>query len=688
MVKRIVLVLVACFLSLNFAFADEEKPSILGKTLDKTLSPLDILLTPSKRLDPIVVTPTRYDDPSLTVSKNVTVITADQIEKSHVRYVPDLLRKEVGVVVSDLLGNGKATRIDMRGFGDSAISNVLVLVDGRRTNQIDMSGADWTQIDVDAIEKIEIARGPQTVMYGDNATGGVINIITKSGKGKKPEIGFKYETGSYKYNSYKGHVAGGTDFLDYFGMVSSSNNNGYRINNHFETVDYDAKLTLKPADYFRLRFSTGYHRDWYGLPGAVKPVDINSIGRKGSLYPDSRASTDDYYYMMTPEIDYDLGFGEIFCSSEVMFRARRTNSSMPAWVMARANHIKTFGVTPKAAFTTNLFGIDNRIMAGLDFYGSRSEITDGWLPQMDEIVINKDTTGLYITDTVSLPINLVLNGGARGEWATYKFDQQAQLTGRNEKESFEYAYDVGLTYSYNEKSSVYATYSRSFRFPVTDEWYQSMYFDWSAGRIAGGLNLDLKPQVGYNYEIGIKENSSKYVSLKADYYLTTTENELYFDSVTHANSIYPDTVRSGVELETSFYLLDMVHAFANYTYENAYFVGGSFDGNEIPMVPQHKVSAGFDYTFYDCINIIYTANYVEQRWFANDLQNCMPKLNSYLLHNIRMSYKKYGFEFFTAINNLSDIEYSEYGALTRDRTRPGYYPSPRRNFTMGISFKF
>jgi iron complex outermembrane receptor protein len=688
-VKKVVSILIVCFVLTNFVCAyGEEKPSILGRSLDRALSPLEIILTPSQRLDPIVVTPSRYSEPSLNASKNITVITEEQIKKSHARYVPDLLRKEAGILVSDFLGNGKTIRIDMRGFGDSAISNLLVLVDGRRTNQIDLSGADWTQIDVGAIEKIEITRGPQTVLYGDNATGGVINIITKSGKDKKPELGIRYERGSYRYSSFKAYIEGGSNFLDYFGMVSTSYNNGYRINNYLETVDYNTKITLKPADYFNLRFSMGYHRDWYGLPGAVKPVDINSIGRRGSIYPENKARTDDYYFMLTPEMKYDFGFGETFFSTDFLMRTRRTNSNNPTWVMARANHIKTLGATPKLAFTTDFLGIDNRMIVGVDYYANTDEINDGWLAAMDTITIDKDTLGLYIADTVELPFSVILNGGFRGEWAYYKFAQHAQLEGLNRKEPFEYAYEAGLTYKYNERSSIYATHSRSFRFPVTDEWYQSMYTDWLTGRIAGGLNLDLKPQVGHNYEIGIKENSSKYIELKADYYVADIKNELYYDSVTNKNSVHHHTIHHGLELETSVYLLDAIHAFANYAYTKAFFVGDNFAGNEIPQVPRHKFSTGFNYAYMDAFNFNYTFNFVDKRYFINDLKNEMPKLKFYTRHDARISYSIYGLEVFAAVNNIFDEEYSEYGVLDRALVNPGYYPSPRRNFLIGTSYKF
>ena len=692
--KKILLILLVCFMCTKAAAAsEEEKPSVLGEAIDKTLSPLDIVFSPYKRLDPIVVTPTRYEDSSLDVSSNISIIDAEQIKKSQAKYVPDLLRSQPGITVSDLLGNGKAVRVDMRGFGDSSTQNVLVMVDGRRTNQIDLSGTDWVQIDINAIERIEIVRGPRTVLYGDNATAGVVNIITKTGKGIKPEISFNYETGSYRYSAYKGHISGGSDFLDYFGMISTTYNNGYRINDHLETVDYDGNLTFKPTDYLKLHCSAGYHKDWYGLPGAVKPVDINAIGRRGSTTPDNRAKTEDYYYMFTPEFERDFGFGLMTFSGDILSRSRRTSSisysNSPFWDdIVNKSHIRTFGVTPKVAITTDFLNVSNRILAGLDYYTNADEINSGQLSATDSVIIDKSTLGLYINDTVELPFSLVLNSGFRGEWANYKFDQQAVLVNKTEERPFEYACEAGLSYKYNKKSSVYARYSRSFRFPVVDEWYSSAYVDSFSGLIAGGLNTGLKPQTANNYEFGIKEYSSKYLNLTADYYVMDVKNELYYNPSTYKNSVYHQTMHHGLELQLDTYFLDSIHATASYVFQKAFYVGGSFAGNSIPMVPSHKFSVGFNYTFMDCVTFGYLANFVGDRWFANDLKNDMPKLKAHVVHDIKLAYNKYGLEVYGAINNLLDAEYSEYGVLDMSLTRPGYYPSPGRNFSVGVKYKF
>ena len=130
-------------------------------------------------LEQVVVTATRDTQEIKKIPANVTVITQEKIAAANAKTITDVLENEVGVVVRNLSGTGKNAQVDIRGFGETGPLNPLVLVDGRRVNEIDLSGVDWTQIPLDQVERIEIVRGSGSVLYGDNAAGGVVNIITK-----------------------------------------------------------------------------------------------------------------------------------------------------------------------------------------------------------------------------------------------------------------------------------------------------------------------------------------------------------------------------------------------------------------------------------------------------------------------------------------------------------------------------
>ena len=118
------------------------------------------------------------------VGTSNSIITAEDIARSPAQNLPDILSREVGVQVQHLLSstNGSRDGVDLRGFGAFAQSNVLVLVNGRRFQDFDLQGFDFSSIPLNSIERIEITRGnSSTVLYGDGAIGGSINIVLKKG---------------------------------------------------------------------------------------------------------------------------------------------------------------------------------------------------------------------------------------------------------------------------------------------------------------------------------------------------------------------------------------------------------------------------------------------------------------------------------------------------------------------------
>ena len=140
-----------------------------------------------------------------------TVITAQEIERSPGQSLQDLLAREPGVQMTNLFGsvNGARSSVDMRGFGAAGTSNTLVLVNGRRLNDIDMAGVDFSAIPKNSIERIEITRGNSgAVLYGDGAVGGVINIVTKNAVDLPPSARVQAGFGSFNYR--EGNVSANT----------------------------------------------------------------------------------------------------------------------------------------------------------------------------------------------------------------------------------------------------------------------------------------------------------------------------------------------------------------------------------------------------------------------------------------------------------------------------------------------
>ncbi len=613
----------------------------------------------------VVVTGTRTEEEIREVPANVTVITRQDIEKSNAKNVPDLLRSQEGIVVRDWLGNGKTVDVDVRGFGETASSNTLVLVDGRRVNAIDLSGVDWTQIPLGQIERIEIVRGAGSVLYGDNAVGGVINIITKT-PGKKPQASVGVTLGSYDRNKESVSLSGGRGKVAASIYASYDATNGYRENNGFRAKDLDAKIVLDPTEALRFNLSGGYHSDEYGLPGALTKAEAEQ-DRRATDFPLDNANTTDKYVNLGTDLDLAL-FGRVV--ADISYRKRDSETNWVSWLWSTDTETKTGGFTPHYIWEGAFAGHKNTLVAGVDLYWTDMDI----LTSAERI--QKDSQGYYFNNAFSLLQNLILSVGARHERVEYTFDTTAaDVKPVYRKE----AYSAGLTYTYQGKSSLFLRADKSFRFPLTDELFSSFT----------GLNQNLKPQAGKNYEAGIRHYLGKKMCLNATLYRAAFDNEIFYNPLTFTNENHPETLHRGIEVGARAEPCRFFTCYANYTYEKATFEKEPFDGNNIPAVPKNRANIGLN--IHDFIpGLILTAqyNYVGSSYAISDQANQYEKLDSYYTLDSRITYQWKTLEAFFGVNNITDEKYSQYGVIGGFPAGLYLYPAQERNWVAGLTMRF
>src|SRR5262249_30084476 len=145
------------------------------------------------RIEPVVVTATMVPTPRERLSSAVTVITGDEITEKNYDRIGDVFRDVPGVQVQTSGSPGKTATLSIRGGGSQ---RSLVLVDGMRTASPTLGETDIAEITIDAIDRIEIVRGPQSTLYGADAITGVVNIITRKGQGA-PSASAWVEGGNY-----------------------------------------------------------------------------------------------------------------------------------------------------------------------------------------------------------------------------------------------------------------------------------------------------------------------------------------------------------------------------------------------------------------------------------------------------------------------------------------------------------
>ena len=255
----------------------------------------------SQTEDSVVVTATRFPEDARRLPASTTVISADDIQKSAARTLPELLQEQTGITMKDFFGNnGASTSVDLRGFGVTGGQNTLILVDGRRVSDIDLTSVQWAAIPLAGVERIEILRGTGAVLYGDGASAGVINIVTRSPLKLGTALEAFGRTATFNtqegqvYASYVSRIPGANFGIN--ASVYGFSSDGYRANNRNEQHNNAANLRWAFADT-TLDLRAGSDSQELRLPGArrIQPsigLDEYATDPRGAQTPLDYSSRD------------------------------------------------------------------------------------------------------------------------------------------------------------------------------------------------------------------------------------------------------------------------------------------------------------------------------------------------------------------------------------------------------------
>ncbi len=640
------------------------------------------------RLDDIVITASRISTPVAEVSANISIISKEDIEEMGATTVADIFKREPGIIITNILNNPKMSQVDLRGSGETAPSNVLFLIDGRRVNGIDMSGTDLSQIPVHMIERVEIYRGPATVLFGDNAITGAINFIMKKGEGK-PVIKASVMAGSDGLFTPKLSASGKQDNFSYYILSSSYDTDGYRRNNSLNMKDLFGNLAFDAFKNLSLSLQAGHHRDTYGMPGPLSFSDLTTgrYDRNDSKTPDDSANTEDNFVNLGADIKFS---DDIIFSLNGSYRLRHNSFAYTSsdWYSMRT--FETYGFTPKISVKTPLFGLKNTLVTGFDYYKSPTNSSDYspniWFPTDSTTKIDKSDYAFYINDEISLFNNVLAGFGYRTQKSFWDIDYKDNLgvtspVGSTVSDKND-AFRASVNYLFGKKGNIFVTYAKGFRTPATDELF-SIYTN-------PPINRDLKTQTAREIDAGIRYNITEWIGGSLTYFKSKTSNEIYYNPLTYLNSNYDKTARKGLEAALYLNPLKKLNLNILYSYTEAKFDGGPFDGNAIPLVPENKISGKLTYIWNNLTtNIVIT--YIGNRYMISDQQNQLPELPGVTTLDISFKYDFKGWETIFGIKNLTGKKYSEYGVASYPFGQPpvgNYYPSPERQFYAGFSYTY
>ncbi|MDI9570977.1 MAG: TonB-dependent receptor [Pseudomonadota bacterium] len=662
---------------------------------------------PALRLEEVVVTATRDWEEVRKVPAAVSVITEEDIKKSGATSLVEVLEKLEGVQIRSYSGQSPESVVDLRGFGgDNPFGKTLVLIDGRRQNRPDMSPNNWFQIPLGNIERVEVVRGANTVLYGDNAIGGVINIITKKGKGK-PAVMATATAGGYGLNNERISITGRQDKLSYSVNGENYFSWGYRERSRLASQSVGFDLGYDLGENFQLSLGmAGNHSD-YHLPGALTKQQMDQDRRQYQPATPANwtnAAPDDDGRDRTGRINLGAtAVHESLGQLDLLFGYGKNayEFNMPSWFFNSYvnTDMDSLSFTPKYTLEKDIFGLGNKLTAGLDYYDEpyrktswdsrERQVKTGWAE------LRRKTLEYYVRDELSLWKRLLLAAGYRAGDTTLGGDHTdatapANSFSNQEKRHPAEAWEGSATVLLGKKSNLYGKYARIYRIPFLDE--QASFNGWG-----GGFYTSLEKEQGQSMEVGTLLYPLEALKVSLSLFRIDMEDEITWNNATKRNENLDRTRHQGLEGSFSWNIKGIVTLSGQYTYHMATFEDGQFNKRELPMVPNRIMGASADIKLPFSFTLRPEVRYVSDCYLSGDYDNNTEKLPSFIVYNLFLFFERrqpLGKHFlniraFAAVENINDEKYAGFG--TDNASWGGlntYYPMPERTFKGGLSLEF
>jgi iron complex outermembrane recepter protein len=649
------------------------------------------------------------------VGTAATVITAEEIAHSPAQTLQEIIAQTPGVQLTSLYGgvNGAKTSVDLRGFGAFATSNTLVLINGRRLNDIDMAGVDFSTIPRDSIERIEITRGNSgAVLYGDNAVGGVINIVLKNGVGGPP-VAMRAEAGVGSFNQRMASVStalnSGPWSTSFYGNAIKSD--GYRANNALDQRNGVGNLNYTTPDLKAFLTVTGDDQK-LGFPGG-RTVDP-SIGLN-QLVTDRRGTNTPFDYGNQQGASATAGFTKTLWNGAELIvdggvRDKKTQSGffgaipfaspLPSFSSTYNDaSLQTWSITPRLSIKNSILGVPSHILTGIDYYDATFRQDRGAFKGLAPTHIydlSQQTLAGYWQHTVGLLPTTDFSYGARIQntslSARDRFDANApgcamffncsdQASPLDSNET-QYALHVGLEHRLNNTFSLFGRAARAFRTPTVDERV-------SSGPFFVPGTFQLKTQTSHDVEGGFRVKAGAF-QMQSSIYNMDVENEIHFIPALFFNVNLDPTRRYGSETSASLRVSDSVTLRGGMAYTRAVFREGAFAGNDVPLVSHYTATGGVTWNIWQNYLVFdATVRAWSERTMDNDQANTQRRIPADATVDLKLSGAYDRFFWSLSVNNLFDAQYYDYAiASSFTPGRFSAYPLPGRTYMVKAGATF
>ncbi len=626
--------------------------------------------------DAITVTATRFPERQLQAPVGMTVITADQIARDTARTLPELLGHLGGLYVRNNSGDPNL-QLDLRGFGITSDQNTLVLLDGVRMNENELSTTKLSAIPLQSIERIEILRGSGSVLYGGGATGGTINIITKGPRSGVKE-GYVYG-GAGDYGTLEGrasaNIAGANAGLTVSGSHAESDN--YRANNRSRQDNVNGDLRyFSDAGSLALKFGSDLQR--LQLPG-VRDQNQLVTDPRGATTPGDWSTRDGNYATLLGR----YGIGAFDLAADLGYRDQDATSmfnSFGSFTDTRT-HSLVFG--PRVRWNGEPLGVPTDLVVGVDVadwdYGRRIAGDPSTIATpFSTTTGTQHSSAFYFLYNAQVATPLKLSLGGRTQRVTDHVIQAGFGTSDLQQTRSANSGELGLQYAMRSAWTLFGRLGSSFRFATIDDNGLT-----STGRL-------LEPQTAKNLDAGVEYREGG-LRLRASLYRIDLHNEIYFSPLVvpfGANTNLSPTRREGLELVARAPLGADLTLTGSANFQSAKFRTGIYggvdvSGKDVPLVPSAIANLQLAWRFAQASQLLGSLSYAGRQRYDNDQANTFPtKMPSYTLVDLKLSQRLDNWTLSAAINNVFDKAYYSYAIVNSFAcaTPICAYPQIGRNF--------
>lgn len=616
-----------------------------------------ITVAADKKLETVYVSATRSETVQMPVATQIKIITEEEIRVSGAKLLSEVLRTQTGIQLSDMDGSGTSSvTASMRGL--SGANNVLVLVDGRKLNNPTLAAPALNTVALKDVERIEIVQGSAGVLYGDQAVGGVINVITKRAAAGETAGSISATSGTDNLEDYTASVRQGFENgLSYSVSAQKRNADNYRDNNQnaYENLLGNVRYDFAKGFVFAEAQTID---DELNLAGELLEADYQRDPRA--------ASTPDNYSNQTTDLARIGGGVDLADNWQLLAEyADRDEDS----VVLYANY------NSLSASTMRVKNITPRVVGNINTSAGAAVVTLGYDRTDADYVgyrnINQLVEGYYGHLVYPLSQQLSLSTGLR--YAAVD-DNNHSLT-KTHEDSIN-AKELGMNYQIDNGWRLFARYAEGFRFANADE----------NGLLLDGIDY-LAVQTSESYETGVAW-AGESANVSYSVYQMTLNDEITFDSIAYANINLPDTERQGFQFDGGLTLSEEIALTANYTYTDAEVAAGSFKGKEVPYVSSHVANVGIVFTPLDTLTFVLDSTYTGSRYLSGDESNSFAKVAPVQLFNLNIVWQVAQVEIAGRIKNITNERYSGFQGYSSWQAAKYYYPQPERNYEASITYRF